>query len=332
MIRHLLLSVLWLVAVATGGSAQTVSRYGPVDENLLAETKWRYAYALHVESNTVIHRADEAYDFFLWLRYDFTYQEYLNGTLRRGTWSLNGRTLFYSFKNIRQFEIAEVSKQRLVLEFNQPNSTGTYQYHYVRVSSGEAPFVRPDNELPEVLVEDLLPQKKQQRWLSFNTKKRRKRKQREALKDKTYISIELIGGGYYGGIDPVLRDFIHIKNDGRLIKEYQSRQQGLQVVKKDIPREELEAFADYLIRENFFELERLYDCADRVCLKRKQQDPPPIPLRLAVTYGSRRKVITIPVYGQDEYKQRYIPYPPLIDEAVDVVRRMADRSEALVRK
>ena len=329
--RLFLFLACWLVGTLAL-TAQTVSRYGPVDENLLAETKWRYAYALHVESNTVIHRADEAYDFFLWLRYDYTYQEYLNGTLDRGTWSLNGRTLFYSFKNIQKFGIAEVSKQRLVLEFTQPNSKGTYQYHYVRVSSGEAPFVRPNNELPEVLVEEILPQKRNERWLSFNTKKRRKRKQREALKDKTYISIELIGGGYYGGLDPVLRDFIHIKNDGRLIKEFQSRERGLQVVKKDIPRAELEEFAAYLMRENFFELERLYDCTDRVCVKRKQQAPTPIPLRLAVTYGNRRKVITIPVYGQDDYKQRYIAYPPIIDETIDVVRRMADRSEALVRK
>ena len=331
MIRLLCLTA-WLLVCATSLSAQTVSRYGPVNENLLAETKWRYAYALHVESNTVIHKADKSYDFFLWLRYDYTYQEYLNGNLDRGTWSLDGRTLFYQFKNIQKFEIAEISKQRMVLEFTQPNSTGTYQYHYIRVSSAEAPFVRPNNELPEVLVEDILPQKKQQRWLSFNTKKQRKRKQREELKTKTFISIELIGGGYYGGIDPVLRDFIHIKNDGRLVKEYQSEKQGLQVVKKDIPREELEEFAAYLMRENFFDLERLYDCTDRICMKRKQQDPPPIPLRLAVTYGSRRKVVTIPVYGQDDYKTQYVQYPKLIDEVVDVVRRMADRPEALVRK
>ena len=330
--NRLYLLILCLLAVPAGLSAQTVSRYGPVNENLLAETKWRYTYALHVESNTVIHKADKAYDFFLWLRYDYTYQEYLNGDLDRGTWSLDERTLYYTFKNIQSFEIAEVSKQRLVLEFNQPNSKGTYQYHFMRVSSAEAPFVRPNNELPEVLVEDILPQKKQQRWLSFNTKKRRKRKQREELKTKTFISIELIGGGYYGGIDPVQRDFIHIKNDGRLIKEYQSQKQGLQVTKKDIPREELEEFANYLMRENFFDLDRLYDCTDRVCLKRKQQDPPPIPLRIAITYGTRRKVVTIPVYGRDEYKTQYVQYPKIIDEVVDVVRRMADRSEDLVRK
>ncbi|MEZ4980000.1 MAG: hypothetical protein R2769_00110 [Saprospiraceae bacterium] len=52
-------------------------------------------------------------------------------------------------------------------------------------------------------------------------KKKKKSKSEEAVEEnQPYINIELIGGGYYGGIDPVLKDFIHVKSDGRLIKEF----------------------------------------------------------------------------------------------------------------
>ncbi|MEZ4979999.1 MAG: hypothetical protein R2769_00105 [Saprospiraceae bacterium] len=36
-----------------------------------------------------------------------------------------------------------MTKNLLVLEFNQPNAKGTYQYHFVRETS-EAPFIRSE--------------------------------------------------------------------------------------------------------------------------------------------------------------------------------------------
>ena len=89
---------------------------GP-DERLFVESKWRYTYTLHAESNTIIHKADKNYDFYLYFRYDYTYQEFLNGKMTRGNWSLNNRSLFYSFQHVNKFEIVQLNKSVMVLEF-----------------------------------------------------------------------------------------------------------------------------------------------------------------------------------------------------------------------
>jgi len=218
----------------------------------------------------------------------------------------------------------------MVLEFTQPNSKGTYQYHFIRVESKDAPFKKAANELPDVIVETENSRKKGKNWLSFNRKKKRKKKKRrkkKAVEEPIYISIELIGGGYYGGVDPVLKDYIHIKSDGRLIKEFKSLNSGQVVTKKDIPREELEQFAEYIIAQKFFEYERMYDCQTSNCQNRKKTKPTPIPLRLAVAYGDKKKVVTISVWGLDENKIKYVDYPIALDNIIDAIQRMAHRVE-----
>ncbi|MFT6319369.1 MAG: hypothetical protein ACJAT4_000286 [Granulosicoccus sp.] len=307
--------------------------YPEVDERKIIETKWRYTYALHLESNTIFHKAEKDYEYFLHFKYDYTYDQFLNGKFDKGVWSLNGSDLFYSFKHIKKFEIAQITKNVLVLEFEQPNSKGTYQYHFVRVDTKDAPFIKPVNELPDILVEELDPKKNRNQWWAFGkNKKKKKRKWRRRKRDEPkekeiYISIELIGGGYYGGIDPVLRDYIHIKSSGRLIKEFKSVNKGLMVTKKTISRDELEAFAEFIITQKFFEIERMYDCEDALCQKRKANKPTPIPLRLAVAYGSRKRVITISIWGKDKNNMRYVDYPDSIDNIVEAIQKMALRLE-----
>lgn len=298
-----------------------------IDERKIVETKWKYTYALHLESNTIIHRAENAYEYFLFFRYDYTYQEYLNGKFAYGRWNLNGEALNYKFKNISNFTVSTLNKKVLVLEFTQPNSRGTYQYHFVRVSSEDSPFIKPANELPDINVEAINPRKAEKKWWVFNkTKKSNKKSKRKTVqKLEPYISIEVIGGGFYGGINPVLRDYIHIKNDGRLIKEHKSRQNGLVVTKRDISRAELEKFAEYVVAQDFFELERLYDCETEQCQQRKKRNPAPIPLRLAIAYKDRRKVVTISIFGKDNHKIQYIDYPPALDKIIAAIQKMALR-------
>jgi len=304
--------------------------------DILMETKWKYTYALHLESNTIIHQAETFYEFFLYFKYDYRYEEFLNGKISKGNWSLNDRELFYQFRNIKKFEIAELSKNKLILEFTQPNAKGTYQYHFVQVETVDAPFLRPANQLPEVNVEavDPRPKKEKNKWWVFGKRKKKKEREAElAKKMQTYINVELIGGGYYGGMDPVLRDFVHIKSDGRLIKEYKSVNNGLIVTKKNIPRAELEEFVKWVEKEGYFEYERMYDCKTAMCLARKRKKPTPIPLRIAITKGSRRKVVTVSIWGLDENKTRYVDYPPALDKIIDVVQRMGHRLEdQVVRK
>ncbi len=304
------------------------TRYPAIKEREIVETKWRYTYAIHLESNTIIHQAEKFYDYYLHFKYNYVYEQFLNGTMTRGTWSLNGSELFYSFKHIKKFEIAEINKSKLILEFTQSNSKGTYQYHFVRVESKDAPFVKPKNELPDVIVESTVTKKGKKRRLAFykknkKNKKRNKRNKKETEKKQVYISIELIGGGYYGGIDPVLKDYIYIKSTGRLIKEFKSLNGGLVVTKKDIPREEIEQFAEYIIAQDFFDFESIYDCEDILCQNRKRGKPTPIPLRLAVAYGSRKKVVTVSIWGEDVDRIRYVNYPEALDNIIDVIQRMA---------
>jgi hypothetical protein len=311
------------------------------DERLFVESKWKYTYTLHAESNTIIHKADQSYEFFLYFRYDYTYQEFLNGKLTRGNWSLNGRSLFYSFQHVNKFEIVQLNKSVLVLEFTQKNSKGKYQYHFVRVDSKNAPFVKPANELPEVLVEAdtdgsqhngfFRKKKKKRDWLAMLRRKNRK-SDTPAGPPPVYISVDLIGGGYYGGIDPVLKDFIQIKTDGRLIKEFHSVNNGLLVTKKNIPRQELEMFADYVLKQGFFDFERAYDCPNQMCQKRKGEKPTPIPLRLAITYGERKKTVTIAIWGKDNLNIQYVDYPKQLDNIIDAIQRMANRLEDTVVK
>lgn len=304
------------------------------DERLLVESKWRYTYTLHTGSNTIIHKAENEYEFFLYFRYDFSYQQYLNGTPSRGTWRLDGRTLHYSFQNIHQFTVAQLSKTTMVLEFTQPNSRGSFQYHFVRVNSQDAPFSRPANELPEVIVESPRPEKKPKEgkrglfaWL------RRGKNRTEVASNPIYINIELVGGGYYGGIDPVLKDYIRIKTDGRLIQEFQSVNTGLLVNKKYINREELEQFIAYVVKQGFFDFGKVYDCTDPDCFKRKGAKPTPNPLRLSITFGNRKKVVTIAIWGEDNKKIQYVNYPAQLDNIIDAIQRMASRlDDPIVKK
>ena len=248
-------------------------------------------------------------------------------------WRIRTEKNYYIVSNIfPQFTIATANKKALILEFTQPNSRGIYQYHFIRVSSEESPFIKPPNELPDVNVEAIKTNEPEKKWWVFSTpfKRKRKKVKKNPLFQKNctlykYRSQSAVA--YYGGINPTLRDYIHIKNDGRLIKEHKSRQNGLVVTKRNISREELEKFAEYVVTQEFFQLERLYDCETEQCKKRKKQNPAPVPLRLAVAYKNRRKVVTINIFGKDNRGIQYIDYPPALDKIIAAIQKMALRLE-----
>ena len=130
----------------------------------------------------------------------------------------------------------------------------------------------------------------------------------------------------------MLKDFIQIKTDGRLIKEYQSVHTNLLITKKNIPREELEMFAEYVQKQGFFDFQRAYDCPDQHCQKRKGEKPVPIPLRIAITYGDKKKMVTVAIWGKDDLGIKWVDYPPQLDNIVDAIQRMANRLEATMAK
>ena len=315
----------------TGTSGLAFYQLNP---NLLPETKWKYTFTLHLESNTILHQAGDAYEYFLYFKYNNTFEQFLNGERSVGKWSIEDNELKYTFKKVEVFRIIRLDREVMVLEFEQPFSKGHFQYQFVAQDDENVPFVKPENELPLVKVD--LAGKREKGLFSFKKKRKRKRKtskrKRSQKIDEPYISIELAGGGYYGGIDPVIKDYIEVKSDGRLIKEFQSIEQGLIVTKKNIPRIELEMLVEYAKAQGFFDFQRSYDCNDSLCKKRKSKSPRPIPLRLAITHGDERKLVTVAVWGQDHHRIQYVNYPSALDQIVDAIQRMAHRTGDSISK
>lgn len=334
----------------------TAAIYPAINENLFVNTKWKYTYTTHAESNTVIHKADETYDYFIFFRYDYGYQTYLNGNLSGGLWRLNKEQneIFYNFRKVKWWRLASFSEEALILEFTM-NKKSSYRYHFVRVADADAPFERSPNDLPDVNVdfaEDAIVAETEsytnyleQRGIKYNPKawqrRKERRKRREARRKlrlqktergraqlakeepKEMMQIELVGGGFYGGVDRVDRNMILIKTDGRVIREYQSELQGLQVSKHNITRKTLEELVTFIEEKNFFEFDQIYTCNTPGCIKRLENKPRPIALRIAITKGVRRKIITIPIWDGRGKANSFIDYPKELDAIVQAIENIA---------
>lgn len=337
---------LLLIAVcfSTFLSAQE-AEYPPVDENLLAGTKWQYAYTSHVESNNVTHRADDNYLYYLNLRFDNSFEHFLNGRKKIGDWFLNEEKneLHYNFRNVKWWKIAEASKSNLVLEF--PLGTMNYRYHFVRVSNDEAPFVKPANELPDVEVEEDRKQEiarkrneelalrktraeRQEERLTRKMEKRERKIEKQEARlisepEPTFIEIAMIGGGFYGGTDPVIKDYTIIRNTGSAIREFETVQKGSKKTALKVTRQELEQLANFIMNKQFFEFDNLYDCANNDCVQRKRKKPIPIPLRISLQYGEKRKVVTVSIYGADGSNPNYVTYPRDIDLIIQGIQKLS---------
>ncbi len=344
----------------------------PVDsaliERTIVEAKWRYVYTLHVGSNTIIHEAGNEYDFFLYFRYDYTAEEFLNGRYERKVWALAGDQLFYPFRNVNLFRVRQASQEGLALEFTQPNSKGNYQYHFVRVSDDDAPFIKPINQLPTALVEGLSTSKRQRRrsandhvtgvkkdrrWWPFGKTKRKRgddsdddepseREQRLAERERereerqearrfskdgeqaTDMMIEMTGGGYFGGIDPVMRDHTVIKPGGHMVKEFKTVNSDLRRTSVDIDVEEYNRLAAFIKDQGFFDLDRSYECRTEMCQMRMRTKPTPVPLRIAIGSGNDRKVVNIAIFGPDERGVQYVDYPKGLEEVIQAVLKVSN--------
>ena len=348
---------------------------GPVDsaliERTLVEAKWRYVYTVHAGSNTVIHEAGDDYQFYLYFRYDYTAEEFLNGSYERKAWALAGDLIYYPFRNVKLFRVVQAGRDALALEFTQPNSKGSYQYHFARVGDEDAPFIKPANQLPTVMVEGVGKQRQRRRllggrndehgvkadrrWWPFGrrTKEERIAARQERRRERTAakaakrevkrrtrdgvlaedVMIELTGGGFFGGIDPVMRDHTVIKPGGRLVKEFKTVQTDLRRTTVDLDVNEYNLLVEFIRDQGFFDLERTYDCTTELCVKRKTQKPTPVPLRIAVSDGKRKKVVNVAIYGRDERKARYVEYPPALEEIIQAVLKVSNGTEdVLVRR
>ncbi|MEO1436344.1 MAG: hypothetical protein AAFV80_12460, partial [Bacteroidota bacterium] len=332
-----------LIVLSVFGQTGAPKYQKSIVDNDFYETKWRYKYTIHPASNTIIHHAGDDYQYFLYFKFDYKYQNYLNGVRLIGKWGFDPEKnqLFYPFKDNNWWTVATLDDEIMILSFEKGGAT--FEYHYKRVSDKEAPFKRALADLPKVKViekeppaflttkrERLRAERQARKSARRERKTERKEERIERKSEKLAytpppppIEIAVSGGGFYGGTDPILKNFVQIKSTGKLVKEFESVNRGLIKTNKQITRAELETFIQSIESIGFFELDNLYDCKNSDCHRRKTRTPMPIPLQIAIRHGNKRKVITITIWGLDKRNLQYVPYPESIDKVVQGIQKMA---------
>lgn len=303
--------------------------FSRITETHLVETWWQYQHTLHVSSQTIVHHGETDYASFLHFRYDLTGEVSIVGQIQDHPWRLSGGKLFFPYRTDTVFCVEQPDPRTLYLTYQSAGQQEDYRYVFRKVEPGATPFVRPWYELPTVLVaRDKLrkqPVRNKVPWWAFW--RRWQEPPTVQGPPPIRIQIEVAGGGYYGGINPVYRQFVKINSEGRLIREVQTAREGLMTTRKNIARNELEAFVYWIRDQGFFDLAREYDCTEQLCHRRKGEQPRPMPLQVKVTLGHQTKMVNIPIWGMDNKHVQYIQYPPVIDQIVETVYKMADRMD-----
>ena len=162
-LKFIFIFIYWILLInPIAAQSDSVSR---IDAQLLYETKWQYIQTLHAESNTAVHQSTAGHRYYLYFKYDYTFEQFVNGNLTKSKWALkNGILQYKNNEGIKRFTVHTLTRDKLVLEFKNERGTGTYQYHFKSVDSQDAPFERGFNELPEVLVEAPRAQKNARNW------------------------------------------------------------------------------------------------------------------------------------------------------------------------
>ncbi len=306
------------------GNAQKISLFD-IPERLIAETQWEYEALVEKNTQTAIHRADENSSIFIYFRYDGTAQQVFNEKLEYNLWSLEGNTLSYKLRDQESFKVKSIKNNRLVLEFKAGKSTFQYWFKKINDTSRNVGFVKPSNELPTVYVKrkSIFDRKWKNRLNKHRNKKRKSQKKQEIPTD--YIAIEMIGGGYYGGINPVYRDMVQVDAKGNVRAEIVTEKEGSIIRNSKTTVENLKKIVDFATQNNFFEEPLVYDCESLLCEKRKSMKPAPVPLRLSITYNQRKRVVSLNLYGKDRHQIQYVQYPKYIDEIIDFVRDLSNQ-------
>jgi hypothetical protein len=307
-----------------------------LQEAMLRNSRWEFTYSSHLQSDDVIFRAEDGYDHFIWFKYNDTAYTFFNGEMSAAAWSLKKGELEYHFSKRSKWRLAELNSNAMQLEFLMGDSVA-YRYHFVRVDEEATPFFKYGaGELREAKVrrrimgEDPHPYRflKDEKGKRFR-KGAKKKKQGIILPEEAeeeFLQVEMGGGGFFGKPDFVYRNHVVIKTNGRVIRELQNEAQGLRVWKSNISRAHLEELVAFVEKRGFFEMEQVYTCETNDCMTRMREKPRPIALRIAITKGGKRKVVTISVFEGVGAARHLVSYPPEIDaiyKAIDDVSMMA---------
>jgi len=292
------------------------------DDCRLLETHWQYTYTLQLETNSLVQQAGDRWQHFLYFRFDSVCRQNLNGKTSESAWWLDSQQLHVAFRQNDVFALERLNDYSLELKYFSKDGKSSFIHHFVRIGRDESPFSQESNTLPVVTVETLPPVRSDTAQIAAAIPL-------PAASDNAAV-VELTGGGYYGGINPVQHDYITIGGDGRLIHEFESVQGKRLIQKANIGKDELDKFIAWATKDQrFTDMASSYDCKTPDCEKRKSVKPAPVPLRLSITSNGVRKMVTISIWGLDKNGRRYVSYPPELDRIIDAVQRMAERGTAM---
>ncbi|MCB9285641.1 MAG: hypothetical protein H6563_16425 [Lewinellaceae bacterium] len=264
--------------------------------DLLTGIVWSFQMTYETASGKIVDRADSTELCDLLLAPDHSFELFDRDQVIRGVWDLQGNLLQLPFRKVTQFTLAQLTIDQLELHF----VVGRTQYAHRFVRAQPVPI--PTYQAPEKTPPS---QNNQTRtWITGDRE----------------IRIELTGGGFFGGADPVQRDFILIKENGRLIHERQTVNSGLQVEKKSLSRRQLTELADFIRSNGFFEMKSRYECSTLECENRLLTQPKPIPLRLAVTDGLDRHVVEVAIWPDGSEGEEFLSVPPALRTIVGTIR------------
>ena len=308
------------------------------DSTLLAklvDEKWNYRYQIHVGENQTIHRATTMN----WALYFSSTQKLYQQKSDRSScasYTLSDRKIISPILPFGPLSIVSCSETELVLIFDL-NSIDQYQFYFTKELVSPNDTFIPKHTLTSVVYHYKNPQQQDlvhQEYLSSigrkNAVKKKKRNRRipsnVPIDEPEFLQVELTGGGFRGGLDPVYRNILLIRTDGSLLFEYETKRSGLQSWKKKINRDSLNSLVKYIESKNFFTFEKIYSCRSAGCFKRLASDPPPIAMRLCVSKGSRRKVVSIAIWDGKGRDKSLIDYPRELDDIVRAIQLVADIS------
>lgn len=329
--NSIVFKITMLLLLILAGEQMLAQQYPAIDEKQFLNTRWKFAYSAHVQSDEVVFRAEDGYEHFVWFKYDGTCHTFFNGNLTEEKWSLQKDkiSLDYSFSNIKTWTIALFNKEVLALEFTMAD-TAAYRYYFVRVTETESSFFSYNaDEISEVEVSRLIkgvdphPYRhvKDEPGKRLRPTKTNKNnvKEEAPVAQPEFMQIELVGGGFFGGDDPVYRNHVTIYTDGRVHRQYQTEKTGLTTWKSKISRKHLEELMLYLEKKDFFQMEQVYTCTTNDCMTRMREQPRPVALRLAVTKGAQRKVITVSIWEGSGLAAHLVSYPSNLDLIVKAI-------------
>lgn len=293
----------------------------PTEEQLI-ESQWHYEFATHPESSDILHQGGDGFEYYVYFKFDQSYVALLNKDRYVGKWGLDGIRFQFSFNGVSNFKVHQLTEERLVLLYESGYTGQQMLYHFSAVSPMNSPLNKVENLLPRVTVNQNEKKDKKRgeywfsRWLDRLFK-------RYAPEPEPYVRIELTGGGFYGGLNRVIKDYITIDNQGTLIKEMMTEHYGNQKLIAQVERSELLRFVEFVSEKGFFDLPRIIDCENNRCFERKHHEPIPVPMRLSITYGERTHIVTVPIWGKEAGHGEWIHVPGELEAIVFAIQNMA---------